>query len=160
MAGFTHTVSRTRGPGPGLPWAALLAVLLTLLSPPALGSTHQGTPVGALLAAEEPARGERYADRADPGAPVGALLAAEGPAHGEPYADRADPAVSTAAVRSQRDATGERPAPPVSVQGASPAPATDRLLRAQQPVSTASPPTSEQPALRHGVRAPPARSGT
>ncbi|MFF7548569.1 hypothetical protein ACFZCU_33745 [Streptomyces canus] len=131
----THTVSRTRGPGPGRVWAVLLAVLITLLSPPALGTTHEGALVGALLVAEESA-------------------------HGQPYADSADPAVSTAAVRSHRDATGERHAPPVSVPGASPDPATDRLLRAQPPVSAAGPPTSDQPALRHGVRAPPSLSGT
>jgi hypothetical protein len=135
----THTVSRTRGPGPspgpGLALAALLAVLLTLLSPPALGGTHHGAPVGALRAAEEPA-------------------------HGEPYVDSADPAVPTAAVRSQRDVTGERHAPPAAVPGASPDPATDRLLRAQPPVSAGGLPTSEQPPLRHGVRAPPSLSGT
>ncbi|WP_159049271.1 hypothetical protein [Streptomyces canus] len=137
MARYTRTVSRTRGPGPspGLALAVLLAVLLALLSPPALGGTHHGAPVGALLAAGESA-------------------------HGEPYADSADPAVSTAAVRSQRDATGERHAPPVSVPGASPDPATDRLRPTQPPVSAARPPTSEQPALRHGVRAPPSLSGT
>ncbi|WP_406160312.1 hypothetical protein OG806_32195 [Streptomyces sp. NBC_00882] len=135
MARFTHIVSRTRGPGPGLALAALLAVLITLLSPPALGTTH-------------------------PCAPVGTLLAAEESAHGEPYADSADPAVTTAAIRSHRDATGERHAPPVSAPGASPDPATDRLRRAQPPVSAAGPPASEQPALRHGVRAPPSLSGT
>ncbi|MFF0080374.1 hypothetical protein ACFYR1_11855 [Streptomyces canus] len=140
MVRCTHTVSRTRGPGPspgprpGLALAALLAVLITLLSPPALGGTHHGAPVGALLAAEESA-------------------------HADPYADRADPAVPTAAVRSQRDAAGERHAPPVAVPGASPDPATDRLLRAQPRDSAAGPPTSEQPPLRHGVRAPPSLSG-
>ncbi|WP_329247877.1 hypothetical protein [Streptomyces canus] len=139
MARYTHTVSRTgtrtRGPGPGLALAVLLAALLTLLSPPALGGTHHGAPVGALLAAEESA-------------------------HGEPYAHSGDPAVSTAAVRSHRDAAGERPAPPVSAPGASPGPATGPLLPAQPPASAARPPTSEQPALRHGVRAPPPLSGT
>ncbi|WP_158013018.1 hypothetical protein [Streptomyces sp. Root369] len=138
MVRCTHTVSRTRGPGPspgpGLALAALLAVLITLLSPYALGGTHHGAPVGALRAAEESA-------------------------HGDPYADSADPAVPTAAVRSQRDVTGERHAPPVAVPGASPDPATDRLLRAQPPVSAAGRPTSEQPPLRHGVRAPPSLSG-
>ncbi|WP_433919510.1 hypothetical protein OIE50_33610 [Streptomyces canus] len=133
MVRCTHTVSRTRGPGLAL--AVLLAALLTLLSPPALGGTHHGAPVGALLAAEESA-------------------------HGEPYAHSADPAVSTAAVRSHRDAAGERPAPPVSAPGASPGPATGPLRPAQPPASAARPPTSEQPALRHGVRAPPPLSGT
>lgn len=132
MAHYTHTVSRTRGPR--LAWAALLALLLTLLSPPALGGTHDGAPVGALLAAEESA-------------------------HGEPYATSADPAVSTAAVRSHRDATGERHVPPVSVPGASPDTATGPLRPAQPPVSAAVQPASEQSSLRHGVRAPPSLSG-
>jgi hypothetical protein len=133
VARSAHTASRTRGPGPGLVWAVLLAVLVALLSPSALSSTH--APGGALLAAEQES------------------------AHGEPYADSPDPAVSTVAVRSHPDATGERHVPPVSAPGASPDTATDRLRSAQPPVSAAVPPASEQPVLRHGVRAPPSLSG-
>jgi hypothetical protein len=121
VARSAHTASRTRGPGPGLVWAVLLAVLVALLSPSALSSTH--APGGALLAAEQES------------------------AHGEPYADSPDPAVSTVAVRSHPDATGERHVPPVSAPGAQP------------PVLAAVPPASEQPVLRHGVRAPPSLSG-
>ncbi|WP_328370397.1 hypothetical protein OG800_45710 [Streptomyces sp. NBC_00445] len=135
MARFKHPVSRTRAPGPGLVWAVLLAVLVILLSPPALSSTHPSAPGGALLAAEQES------------------------AHGEPYADSPDPAASTAVVRSHRDATGERHVPPVSAPGASPDTATDPLRPAQPPVSAAGPPASEQPALRHGMRAPPSLSG-
>ncbi|MBW8821048.1 MAG: hypothetical protein JF598_23285 [Streptomyces sp.] len=135
MARSAHTASRTRGPGPGLVWAVLLAVLVALLSPSALSSTHPGAPAGALLAAEQES------------------------AHGEPYADSPDPAVSTAAVRSHRDAPGERHVPPVSAPGASHNTATDPLRPAQPPVSAADPPASEQPALPHGMRAPPPLSG-
>lgn len=135
MARSAHTASRTRGPGPGLVWAVLLAVLVALLSPSALRSTHPSAPGGALLATEQES------------------------AHGEPYADSPDLAVSTLVVRGHRDATGERHVPPVSAPGTSPDTTTDRLRSAQPPVSAAVPPASEQPVLRHGVRAPPSLSG-
>jgi len=135
VARSAHTASRTRGPGPGLVRAVLLAVLITLLGPSALSSTHPSAPGGALLAAERES------------------------ARGEPYADSPDPAVSTAAVRSHRDAPGERHAPPVSAPGASHNTATDPLRPPQPPVSAAGPPASEQPALPHEMRAPPSLSG-
>ncbi|NEC91022.1 hypothetical protein [Streptomyces sp. SID12501] len=135
MVRFTHTVPGTRDPGPGLVWAVLVAVLVALLGPSVLGSEHPRVPGGAVAAAEAV------------------------PTQGEPYADNADPDDSTAAVRGHRDATGERHAPPVSAPGASHGTATGPLQPARAPLSAVDPPASEQPAIRHGVRAPPSLSG-
>ncbi|RZU18202.1 hypothetical protein [Streptomyces sp. BK239] len=136
MARFTHTVPRTRGPGPGLVRTVLLALFIALLGPSVLGGAHHPAPVGALLAAEE-----------------------KSSAHSEPHADRADQAVSTTAVRGQREAPGDRHAPPVSDPAASSGTTTGPLQPARSPVPAVGPPASEQPAHRQVVRAPPFPSG-
>ncbi|WP_328752690.1 hypothetical protein OHT57_44620 [Streptomyces sp. NBC_00285] len=133
MARFTHSVPRTRGPGAAAVWVVLLAVLITLLGPCVPGGEPSGVRGGAVVVADS--------------------------VHGESYADNADPAVSAAAVRSHRDAAGERHAPPVSAPGASPATGTAPLPPARSPVAAAGPPVPEPPAHRHGVRAPPLSSG-
>ncbi|NEA63985.1 hypothetical protein [Streptomyces sp. SID12488] len=135
MVRCTRTVPGARGAGAGLMWAVLVAVLITLLGPSTLGSEHLRVPGGAVSAAEAT------------------------PAQGEPYAENADQADSTAAVRSHRDATGERHAPSVSAPGVSMDAATGPLQPARAPLSATAPPASEQPAIRHGVRAPPSLSG-
>ncbi|MFJ9737146.1 hypothetical protein [Streptomyces sp. NPDC101166] len=136
VARFTHTVPRTRGPGPDLVRTVLLAVLIALLGMSALGGGHPRAPGGALLVAVE-----------------------KSSAHGEPHADSADAAVSTAAVRSQRDATGDRHVPPVSAPAVSPGSATGPLRPARSPVPAVAPPAAEQPARHQVVRAPPPLSG-
>ncbi|MEU6389547.1 hypothetical protein [Streptomyces sp. NPDC046939] len=122
-----------RGAGSALVWTLLLAVLVPLLGPSAPGEAHPRT-WGA--AASVPT------------------------ARGETFADSADPAGSAAAVRNQRDATGERHAPPLSAPGTSPDPGTGPSHRARASVAAVQPPASLRPAHRHGVRAPPAPSGT
>jgi hypothetical protein len=135
-----HTVPRTHGPGSAAVWAVLLAVLVTLFSSSVLSSEHPRVSGGAVLTAE--------------------AESPYGPAHsGEPSADNADPAVSAAAVRSHRDVTGERHAPPLSTPAASAVAATGPLQPARCPVPAVSPPASEQPAHHHGVRGPPSLSG-
>ncbi|WP_284433136.1 hypothetical protein [Streptomyces sp. TUS-ST3] len=75
------------------------------------------------------------------------------------HADTADPAVPTAAVRGQGEVTGERPALPAAVQGASQAADAAPLRPARPSVAVGGPPVSDHPAPGHGVRAPPSLSG-
>ena len=136
MARSAYAVSRVRGPGvTAAVWAVLLAALITLLGPAALGG------------------GEC---RAGGGSGFAAVVE---PAYGEPYADTADPAVSTAAVRGQGEVTGERHAPPAAVQGATPTAGSPSMRPALPAVTTAGPPVSADSTPRHGVRAPPSLSG-
>ncbi|GGJ42237.1 hypothetical protein [Streptomyces lacrimifluminis] len=135
MARFAHDVPRTRGQGLAAVSAALLAVLIILLSSSVLGSEHRRVQSGAVFVAEAVS------------------------AQSEPHADNADAAVTTAAVRPHRDVTGDHPAPPVLDPGASRGTAAGPLRPAQPPFSTVGAPASAQPAHRHGVRAPPSLSG-
>jgi hypothetical protein len=140
MARSARTVPRARGPGSAVVRAVLLAVFFTLLSSPVLSSEHLRVSGGTVLAAQ--------------------AESPYGPARsGEPHVDDTDPAVSTAAVRSHRAVTGERPAPPLSTPAASPGTATDPLQTARPTAPAVGPPASEQPTHHHGVRAPPSLSG-
>ncbi|MFJ6392547.1 hypothetical protein ACIQJT_33670 [Streptomyces sp. NPDC091972] len=133
-----RAVSRMRCLGSAVP-GVLLAVVITLigLSVPGVEQFHEQLRAGG-----------------------GPVLAAEARAtHGESYAESADPAVSAAAVRGQGEVVGERHAPPVSAQGASSGFEADPLWPAQPPAEEGDPPVSEDPAHRHGVRAPPSPSG-
>lgn len=176
-----YGVPRMRRPGPASPPAALLALLVglvtcvavavALVSPSALGGEPLRVPGGpASAAGAEPAHGPAHtggshAENADPDGPH-AESAEPGPLHadnvdpGELQADNAGPGVSAAVVRGLRDAFGERHAPPVSAPGASRRTALDMLRPGRSPVPAAGTPASERPVRRHGVRAPPPFSGT
>ncbi|HET6858662.1 MAG TPA: hypothetical protein VFH94_16430 [Streptomyces sp.] len=145
MARAAHAVPRTRGRGPAAVLAVLLAVLLTLLGPPALGSERPPAAVGSeqLQAAG------------------GTVAAAETvAAQSDPRAHDADTAVSPATVRIHRAATGESPTPPVHASPASQGTAAGLLRPARSEPSATASPASEPPADRHGKRAPPFPSGS
>ncbi|MFC9915706.1 hypothetical protein [Streptomyces sp. NPDC127197] len=135
MARSSHTVPCARGLGPAAVIAVLLAVLTAQLSPPAHGSTPPGRPDGVAAPA--------------------AVQAGSGCCS----ADDGHPAVCSAAARIERDTPGEHP---------SPSPATLALghMTDSPPRSTSTPPTavrpsaSAQPTDRHRMRAPPQRPGT
>ncbi|GGV27444.1 hypothetical protein GCM10010277_09000 [Streptomyces longisporoflavus] len=152
MARFAHTAARSRGPaesrtrGPAALSAVLLAVLVTLLGPSVLGSEHPWPPGGTVAGA-------------DTAASAGSMPHAVDPAPSEPYAENAEPGDPAATVRSHRDATGERHAPPLSAPGASRNTAADPRPLPVAPGPAALPPASAYPALGHGVRAPPSPSG-
>ncbi|KOG37086.1 hypothetical protein [Streptomyces resistomycificus] len=136
MARCTRTVPRAVGPRPVAALLSLLAVLVALLSPPVLGSSHPHAPSGAVSAAEITS------------APC------------KPFVKHADPVVCTAAVLIQRDVTGERHVPPVPAPDEPSRTAVGLLQSARTPLSAVRPPRSRQPAACHGVRAPPSLSGT
>ncbi|MFJ9721673.1 hypothetical protein ACIRP3_02900 [Streptomyces sp. NPDC101209] len=141
IARFAHAVPRPRPRRSR--WAVMCAVLLglvvTLLGSSAPVGGHPGVP-------------------GVPGGPAPAAGTVSTHARGEVLADDADPDVRTVAVRSHRDATGERPAPPAPTPSASGAAGScgPAQPRARPAVLLA----QEQPAHRHGVRAPPPFSGT
>lgn len=136
MARTTHTAPRAGGIGPAAAIAALLAVLAALLSPSTHGSTRSGVPDTAVVAS-------------------GALLAGSGP-----YADDGRFATDSAAVRSHRDAPGERPSPPAPATLAPYCTAVSPPQAASSPLSVLRPPVAAQPADCHQMRAPPPPTGT
>ncbi|WP_458248613.1 hypothetical protein [Streptomyces sp. MAI_2237] len=139
MARSAHTVPRTRRSRWAVVCVVLLGLVVTLLGPSALGGGHPRVPDGPV--------------------PAAGTVSAHAPVHrGEVLADDADPDVHTVAVRSHRDATGERPAPPAPTPAASGT--AGSCGPAQPPARPAALPAQEQPAHRHGVRAPPPLSGT
>ncbi|MEU0413151.1 hypothetical protein ABZ307_35790 [Streptomyces griseorubiginosus] len=138
MARSAYGVSRMRSPSAAAAvWAVLLAAVITLLGPAALGGGECSTGSGPGLAAG----------------------AGAGPAYGEPYADTADPALTTPAVRGQGEVAGERHTAPAAVQGATPGAGTPPTRPAPPAVTAKGPPVSADSAPRHGVRAPPSLSG-
>ncbi|WP_314222836.1 hypothetical protein [Streptomyces zaehneri] len=139
MARFTHAVRRTGGLSPASAPAVLLTVLLALialLGAPALVGPPLHAPDGTAPAARATS------------------------AHSAPCADDAEPSACAAAPRSHRDATGERHAPPAADPLASRGSAVDLLPPTLSPLPTTGSPAPEQPAHRHGVRAPPSHTGT
>ncbi|MFH8487684.1 hypothetical protein [Streptomyces longisporoflavus] len=160
MARFAHAATRSRGPaasrtcglaasrtrGPAALSAVLLAVLITLLGPSVSGSEHPWLPGGTVTGADTAASAESMPHAGDP-------------VPSEPYAENAAPGDSAAMVRSHRDATGERHAPPLSAPGASRITMAAPLRLRVAPGPKALPPASAYPALGHGMRAPPAPSG-
>ncbi|MFD5571324.1 hypothetical protein [Streptomyces cadmiisoli] len=135
MARSTHTVARTGHLGPAV-IAALFAVLISLLSPPAYGSTHPHVPDGAMLTSASATQH-----------------------HGGPHADDEHRAVLHSATTRSPGDTGERPSPP-ALAALAPSPTADGP---PQPTSTPLPalpaPGPAQVADRHPMRAPPSSPG-
>lgn len=159
MARCAHTVPPTRGSGMTAVCVVLLALVVTLLSPSSLFTAL--SPCSLFTPLSPPS--VSAADARVPGGPVLAAgtASADTPVrHGGPYAGDADPDGSTAAVRSHRNATGERHAPPVAAPGASSGEVAAGSLRAAHATAWAARhAASEPPTHRHGVRAPPSLSG-
>lgn len=133
MARSTHTVPRAGGLGPAaLLIAALLALLATLFSPPATGSTHPHVPDDA------------------------ALTSATMRAYNGPHTDDGHPA----AARCHRDTIGERPSPPVPATLTPCCTADSPPHSTSMPLPAVRPPAPAQTADCHPTRAPPPPPGT
>lgn len=81
------------------------------------------------------------------------------PAPGTPHAQDADPALPSATARAAVYAAGERHTPPAPAAHPPRDTAGAPLPPGRTRAPAADPPVSEQPAHRHGMRAPPSISG-
>ncbi|WP_329347367.1 hypothetical protein OG226_01190 [Streptomyces sp. NBC_01261] len=127
MARFTPSAPCCGGPFRAVVRVVLLAVLTTLLAAPC-PHPLDGTVRAAVATVS---------------------------AHSRPCTEDADAAVSTTAARSQRETTGERPSPPLSVPVTSHVTGTDLLQSSRTGPTVPHPASSDRPTNRHRTRAPP-----
>ncbi|MFJ2163021.1 MULTISPECIES: hypothetical protein [unclassified Streptomyces] len=127
MARITPTAPRSGGPLRTVVRVVLLAVLTALLAAPC-PHPLDGTVRAAVATVS---------------------------AHTLSYEDDVDSAVSTTAARCQRETTGERPSPTLSVPVASHVTGTALLQSWRTGPTVPHPASSDRPTNRHGTRAPP-----